>query len=158
MEILLTLHSWTRWLIVVVGVIAFVKFLIGWLRKSSFQPMDRGLMSGFVGFLMSLYVGSRVNDVKTWTAELIAPIKTSLAVYDEKFLGHSRDLGAVTTSIHDMTEQMKHNRANIHDLRNKVTEAVTGVALLNKDMEAHSEQDKDNFERVFNLLDQLKAT
>jgi hypothetical protein len=51
MEILLTLHSWTRWLVVIVGVIAFIKFLVGWLRKSSFQPMDRGLMSGFVGLL-----------------------------------------------------------------------------------------------------------
>lgn len=51
MEILLTIHSIVRWLIVVVGLIALVKFLIGWLGKRSFQPMDRGLMSGFVGLI-----------------------------------------------------------------------------------------------------------
>lgn len=51
MEILLTIHSIVRWLVVVVGVIAFIKFLLGWLRKTSFQPMDRGLMSGFVGLI-----------------------------------------------------------------------------------------------------------
>ncbi len=51
MEIVLTIHSWVRWLLVLVGLIAFIKFLIGWLRKSSFQPMDRGLMSGFVGLM-----------------------------------------------------------------------------------------------------------
>jgi hypothetical protein len=51
MELILTLHSIVRWLIVGVGLIALVKFLIGWLRKSSFQPMDRGLMSGFVGLI-----------------------------------------------------------------------------------------------------------
>ncbi|MCL4261974.1 MAG: hypothetical protein KJ069_02095 [Anaerolineae bacterium] len=51
MEILLTIHSIVRWLVVVVGVIAFIKFLLGWLRKASFQPMDRGLMSGFVGLI-----------------------------------------------------------------------------------------------------------
>lgn len=51
MDIILTIHSLVRWLVVVVGLVAFVKFLVGWLRKMSFQPMDRGLMSGFVGLL-----------------------------------------------------------------------------------------------------------
>lgn len=51
MEIILTLHSIARWLAVVVGLIALIKFLVSWLRRSRFQAMDRGLMSGFVGLL-----------------------------------------------------------------------------------------------------------
>lgn len=51
MDILLTIHSYVRWLVVIVGLLALVKFLIGWLRRSQFQPMDRGLMSGFVGLI-----------------------------------------------------------------------------------------------------------
>lgn len=51
MELLINIHSIVRWAIVVVGVIALIKFLIGWLAKQPFKPMDRGLMSGFVGLI-----------------------------------------------------------------------------------------------------------
>lgn len=55
MGILLSLHSIVRWIIVVVGVIALVKFIIGLVQKSVFGKMDRGLSSGFSG-LMDLQV------------------------------------------------------------------------------------------------------
>jgi hypothetical protein len=55
MGILLMIHSIVRWLIVVVGVIASVKFAIGLAQKSVFSKMDRGLSSGFSG-LMDLQV------------------------------------------------------------------------------------------------------
>lgn len=45
MDIILTIHSLNRWLIVAVGVIAAVKFLAGWLGKSSYQPLDQRLMT-----------------------------------------------------------------------------------------------------------------
>lgn len=51
MGFLLMLHSIVRWIIVVVGVIAIVKFLIGWLRKGEFDKMDRGLAAGFSGLI-----------------------------------------------------------------------------------------------------------
>ena len=44
MDFILTLHSLNRWLIVVVGVIAAIKFLVGWLRKSEYQSLDGRLM------------------------------------------------------------------------------------------------------------------
>jgi hypothetical protein len=55
MGFLLTLHSLVRWLIVIVGVVALVKFVIGLVQKSAFSKMDRGLSSGFSG-LMDLQV------------------------------------------------------------------------------------------------------
>jgi hypothetical protein len=55
MGILLSIHSILRWVIVVVGVAAILNFLVGWVRKSSFSQMDRGLASGFSG-LMDLQV------------------------------------------------------------------------------------------------------
>jgi len=55
MVILLETHSILRWIIVVLGIIAILKFLIGMTRKSSFGKMDRGLSSGFSG-LMDLQV------------------------------------------------------------------------------------------------------
>ena len=55
MGFVLMFHSIVRWLIVLVGLVALVKFLIGWARKSEFSKMDRGLSAGFSG-LMDLQV------------------------------------------------------------------------------------------------------
>ena len=55
MDTLLAIHSFVRWIIVVVAVAAIVKFAIGWAANSFFKAMDRGLASGFSG-LMDLQV------------------------------------------------------------------------------------------------------
>ncbi len=51
MYILFIAHSFLRWLILLVAVVASVKYLIGWLAKSPFKGMDRGLMAGFRGLM-----------------------------------------------------------------------------------------------------------
>jgi len=55
MDILLTIHSWLRWLILLIAIVASVKFLVGWLSRSLFRGMDRSLMAGYSG-LMDLQV------------------------------------------------------------------------------------------------------
>lgn len=51
MNILLMAHSGLRWLVLLVALIAIVKFLLGWLTRSPFKGMDRGLMAGYSGLL-----------------------------------------------------------------------------------------------------------
>ncbi len=51
MQTLLVIHSHTRWLILIVALVAIVKFAIGWLRGGAFKGMDRGLASGFSGLM-----------------------------------------------------------------------------------------------------------
>lgn len=51
MNILFMAHSGLRWLVLLVALIAIVKFLLGWLTRSSFKGMDRGLMAGYSGLL-----------------------------------------------------------------------------------------------------------
>lgn len=55
MNILLMIHSILRWLIVIFGLLALVKFAAGWAQKREFSKMDRGLSAGFSG-LMDLQV------------------------------------------------------------------------------------------------------
>lgn len=50
-SIVITLHSINRWIIVVVALIAAIKFLIGWLGNRSYEAADRGLMSAYTGLL-----------------------------------------------------------------------------------------------------------
>lgn len=51
MAILLEIHSILRWILVIVALIAIIKFLIGLVQKGEFDKMDRGLLSGFSGLV-----------------------------------------------------------------------------------------------------------
>jgi hypothetical protein len=51
MGFVLMLHSIVRWLLVLVGLLALVKFLAGWARRSEISKMDRGLSAGFSGLV-----------------------------------------------------------------------------------------------------------
>jgi hypothetical protein len=51
MSFLLIIHSYLRWLILIVALVAVIKFAIGWRRGGAFQKMDRGLASGFSGLM-----------------------------------------------------------------------------------------------------------
>ena len=55
MDILLAIHSFVRWIIMAVALVAIVKFAVGWAVNHLFKGMDRGLASGFSG-LMDLQV------------------------------------------------------------------------------------------------------
>lgn len=50
-NILLTIHSWVRWLVLLVAVIALIKHIIGWVQSAEYDSMARGLMSGFTGLI-----------------------------------------------------------------------------------------------------------
>ncbi len=43
----LTLHSWVRWVTVLVAVAAIIKLALGWLRGGAFEKADRLLVTGF---------------------------------------------------------------------------------------------------------------
>jgi hypothetical protein len=47
MAILFTLHSYFRWVIVLVGLFIIVKYAIGWLQKSNFSSLDNRLSKNF---------------------------------------------------------------------------------------------------------------
>ena len=55
MGALLTIHSILRWIIVIVGFVAVLNTLVGWVRRRAFGKLDRGLTSAFSG-LMDLQV------------------------------------------------------------------------------------------------------
>ena len=51
MEFLLKFHGGVRWLVALVALIAIVRLGLGWLRRSEYKGMDRGLMAAFSGLL-----------------------------------------------------------------------------------------------------------
>ena len=51
MSFLLIVHSYLRWLILIVALVAVIKFAIGWRRGSAFQRVDRIFASAFSGLM-----------------------------------------------------------------------------------------------------------
>src|SRR3712207_2293270 len=49
--IILTLHSYWRWVVVALAVVAIIRFAISWLRRAPENGMDRALMPAFAGAL-----------------------------------------------------------------------------------------------------------
>ncbi|WP_310392133.1 hypothetical protein [Hymenobacter sp.] len=48
-SVLLVLHSWSRWLVVVFGVFALYRAYVGWTGRRPFAGADNGLGASFVG-------------------------------------------------------------------------------------------------------------
>ena len=51
MNVVLVLHSIVRWVIVLIGLVSFVRSLLVLTGRAPGSKMDRGLMSGFTGLL-----------------------------------------------------------------------------------------------------------
>ena len=51
MNVVLVLHSIVRWIIVLIGLVSFVRSLLVLTGRAPGSKMDRGLMSGFTGLL-----------------------------------------------------------------------------------------------------------
>ena len=51
MNFLFMLHSHFRWLLVIVLLIALIKFLFGWLAKSNYSKLDSAIFKIFSGFV-----------------------------------------------------------------------------------------------------------
>ncbi len=47
MSILLIVHSYLRWLILIAALVTIVKFFLGWRRGGAFENIDHRLASGF---------------------------------------------------------------------------------------------------------------
>jgi hypothetical protein len=48
-SVLLVLHSWSRWLVVVFGLIALYRAYVGWTGQRRFVGADNGMGASFVG-------------------------------------------------------------------------------------------------------------
>ncbi len=59
MEFLATAHSILRWIILLAGLAALARFLIGWQRGGQFAGLENGLRNGFTGLMdLQLLLGA----------------------------------------------------------------------------------------------------
>jgi uncharacterized membrane protein YiaA len=64
---ILLLHSWTRWLVVIFGLIAFLRALSGWLGRKPYTGADNGMHAAFVGAMhLQLLLGIVIYLINDW--------------------------------------------------------------------------------------------
>ncbi len=74
-EIVLFIHSWVRWFIIILGLVVLIKAYSGWLGNKPYLKGDNGMSAGFMGllhlnlllglilyFFLSPYVQSALNN------------------------------------------------------------------------------------------------
>lgn len=74
-DIVLFLHSWIRWFILILGLVVLIKAYSGWFGHKPYLKGDNGMSAGFMGllhlnlllglllyFFLSPYVQSAFND------------------------------------------------------------------------------------------------
>lgn len=66
MKALLYIHSWLRWVIVLVGLIALVIHVLGLVQKKSYNSMSSGLLSAFTGLMDLQMVVGLIQLIAGW--------------------------------------------------------------------------------------------
>lgn len=70
MDILRILHSWVRWIVILIALIDLIYFALGWLQSRSYTQLARRLMSAFsmaislqwlIGLIFLIVLGSRTS-------------------------------------------------------------------------------------------------
>lgn len=67
-SVLLVIHSWIRWLLLLVALIAVVKYVIGLVQNSAYDGMARGLMAAFSGLMDLNVVVGVIQLIVGWGA------------------------------------------------------------------------------------------
>ena len=50
-QTLLLLHSWSRWFVLIFGLIAVYRAYVGWTGRRPFVKADNGMSASFSGFM-----------------------------------------------------------------------------------------------------------
>lgn len=68
MDAVVTFHSWVRWIILIVGFLAVLRGLWGWLRNLAFASADNVLGAAFTGLIdLNVLIGVVLLIVK-WSS------------------------------------------------------------------------------------------
>ncbi|MBG8555538.1 hypothetical protein [Hymenobacter guriensis] len=66
----LLLHSWTRWLVLIFGLIALFRALSGWQGRKPYVGADNGMGAAFVGSMhLQLLLGIILYFISPWGAK-----------------------------------------------------------------------------------------
>ncbi|KAA9327079.1 hypothetical protein F0P96_17725 [Hymenobacter busanensis] len=130
-SIVLALHSWTRWLVLLFGLIALFRALSGWLGRKPYTGADNGMAASFVGSMhlqlllgLILYFGLSPFGLKA--------METAGAMKDPttRFWGVEHIMAMILAVVFAQVGRSLSKKAADPVLKHKKAAIFFGLALL----------------------------
>ncbi|WP_426060183.1 hypothetical protein [Hymenobacter sp. B1770] len=130
-SILLALHSWSRWLVIVFGLIAIYRAYVGWTGRRRFLGADNGMGASFVGSMhlqvllgLALYFG-----LSPWG---LNAMKQAGAMKDPtaRFFGMEHIAVMLLAAVLAQVGRSLSKKASDDTLKHKKAFTFFGIALL----------------------------
>ncbi|SFP71706.1 hypothetical protein [Hymenobacter arizonensis] len=130
-SVLLALHSWSRWLVIVFGLIAIYRAYVGWTGRRRFVGADNGMGASFVGSIhlqvllgLGLYFG-----LSPWG---LNAMKQAGAMKDPtaRFFGMEHVAVMLLAAVLAQVGRSLSKKASDDTLKHKKAFTFFGIALL----------------------------
>lgn len=130
-SVLLVLHSWSRWLVIVFGLIAIYRAYVGWTGRRRFVGADNGMGASFVGSIhlqvllgLGLYFG-----LSPWG---LNAMKQAGAMQDptKRFFGVEHIAVMLLAAVLAQVGRSLSKKAADDTLKHKKAFVFFGIALL----------------------------
>ncbi|GAB3586084.1 hypothetical protein [Hymenobacter daeguensis] len=130
-QTLLILHSWTRWFVLIFGLIAVYRAYVGWQGRRPFVSADNGMSAAFSGFMwlqvligLGLYFG-----LSPWG---LTAMKQAGAMKDPtaRFFGMEHALMMIIAAALAQVGRIAMKKAGDDALKHKKLFIYFGIALL----------------------------
>jgi hypothetical protein len=130
-QTLLLIHSYTRWLVLVFGLIAVFRAYTGWTGRRPYTGADNGMGASFVGSIhLQLLIGFALYfGISPWG---LKGLQTAGAMQDptKRFFGLEHVLVMVIAAMLAQVGRSLSKRATDATLKHKKAFTYFGIALL----------------------------
>ena len=130
-QFLLILHSWTRWPVVILGLIAVYRAYVGWTGRRPFAKGDNAISASFSGFMwlqVLIGLGLYFGDTRPWGLH-------GLQVYgmknaEARFFGMEHIAMMIIAAALAQVGRIALKKAPTDTLKHKKAFIYFGIALL----------------------------
>lgn len=130
-QTLLVLHSWSRWFVLVFGLIAVFRAYSGWTGRRPFVKADNGMSAAFSGFMwlqVLIGLGLYFGDTRPWGLH-------GLQVYgmknaEARFFGMEHIAIMVLAAILAQVGRIALKKASDDTVKHKKAFIYFGIALV----------------------------
>ncbi len=130
-SVLLVVHSWSRWFVLVLGVIAIYRAYVGWTGHRPFTKADNGISASFSGFMwlqvligLGLYFG--LSPYGSKALKVAGALKDPLV----RFFGVEHVAIMILAAILAQVGRIALKKAGDDTLKHKKAFTYFGIALV----------------------------
>ncbi|WP_201978154.1 hypothetical protein [Hymenobacter rubidus] len=128
---LLVLHSWSRWFVLIFGLIAVYRAYVGWTGRRPFVKADNGMSAAFSGFMwLQVLIGLGLYFMGNWPARVTSAAMDAATRSENRFFKMEHIAIMILAAILAQVGRIAMKKAGDDTLKHKKLFTYFGVALL----------------------------